>query len=216
MIHMSAVKTIHVVLKATVAKKALFVVLMQAISASMLAHTTLYSAPPVDLNTFKNQVASLVSSQQAAKTRAPGSAALRDEALRVVAGSVELLRAYVEQLCNTSPESAATTAQSASMQISTRAPAAKVPLRAKQGTQPGVVILYASVALLVTGKGGRFFNWQSSVDGGKTWVSAPSTPSFKTTISGLPVLTECLFRVSVTLNTTGQGPWTAPLPFLVH
>jgi len=102
------------------------------------------------------------------------------------------------------------------MQISTKAARAKVPLRAKQGAQPGVVILFASVALLVTGKGGRFWSWSYSTDGGKSWVIAPSTPGFKTTISGLPVLTECLFRASVTLATTGQGPWTAPVPFLVH
>jgi len=52
-IRMSAVKVIHVVFKVPVAKKALFVILMQSISASMLAHATLFSSPPVDLNTFK-------------------------------------------------------------------------------------------------------------------------------------------------------------------
>ncbi len=55
-----------------------------------------------------------------------------------------------------------------------------------------------------------------SVDGGKTWVSAPSTPKSSTTLTGLPVLTEGLFRACVALNKTGQGPWTAPVPFLVH
>jgi hypothetical protein len=78
------------------------------------------------------------------------------------------------------------------------------------------VILYASVALLFTGKGGRFFNWSYSVDGGQTWRGAPSTPKARTSIEGLPLLTECSFRVSVTASDTGQGPWSAPLPFLVH
>jgi hypothetical protein len=213
---MSTLRLMRVVVKVSVAKKALYVATAAAISAAMLAHATSYANAPVDLNAFKAQCATLTAWQAQARERIPGAAAQRDAALAVVAASVELLRAFVEQLCNGSPEQAATLAQGAGMFISSRAPRAKVPLRAKQGGQPGTVILYASVALLVTGKGGRYFSWQSSIDGGKTWVSAPSTPNSSTTLTGLPVLTECLFRACVTLNKTGQGPWTAPVPFLVH
>src|SRR5262249_27732830 len=155
------------------------------------------------------QIDALAVHQQAARARMPGAAALRDEALRVVAGSAELLRAYVEQLCNASPESGVTIAQSAAMQIYTAPLRAKVPLRARQGDPPGAVIPCASASLLVTGRGGRFFNWSYSIDGGATWLAAPSTPKATTTLSGLPVLKECLFRVSVTNNRTGEGPWTA-------
>ena len=128
----------------------------------------------------------------------------------------ELLRAYVEQLCNASPEQAATLAQAAAMDIASTPVRAKVPLRARQGAQPGMVILHASVALLATGKGGRYWCWEYSIDGGASWVVAPSTPGAKTTLSGLPVLKECQFRVAVNQSKTGQGPWTAPVPFLVH
>jgi hypothetical protein len=206
----------HIVLKAQPSKPAFFLAVMQAIQAAMAAHASTFVAPPVDLNTFKSQNDALAVQQQAARARVPGAAALRDEALRVVAASAELLRAYVEQLCNASPEQGITIAQSASMHITARAVRPKVPLRARQGAQPGVVILYASVALLVTGKGGRYFNWSYSIDGGTTWIPVTSTPKSKTTISGLPVLKECLFRASVTDNHTGQGPWCPALPFLVH
>ena len=30
------------------------------------------------------------------------------------------------------------------------------------------------------------------------------------------MLVECSFRVSVTDNHTGQGPWSQPIGFLVH
>ncbi len=213
---MSAVRAFHIVLRASPAKKALFIAVMQAIAAGMLAHAASYAGAPVDLNTFKNQVGNLVSAQQLARTRAPGAAAARDEALLVVAASAELLRAFVEQLCNASPEQGVTLAQGAAMQIASRPVRARVPLRARQGSQPGTVILCASVALLVTGKGGRYFSWESSVDGGKTWVAATPTPKATTTLSGLPVLTQCMFRVCVTTNKSGQGPWTDPVPFLVH
>jgi hypothetical protein len=43
-----------------------------------------------------------------------------------------------------------------------------------------------------------------------------ATPKASTTITGLPVLAECAFRVCVTDNKTGQGPWSQPITFLVH
>jgi hypothetical protein len=213
---MSTLRFIHVIVKAKVNKKALYVAVAGSISAALLAHAGSYPGCPVDPNTFKTQVATLTSWQAQARDRVPGAAAQRDLALAVVAGCVELIRAFIEQLCNASPEQAATLAQGAGLHLSTLTPRAKVPLRAKQGDQPGTVVLFASVALLAIGKGGRYFSWQSSIDGGRTWVSAPATPRAKTTITGLPLLTEVLFRACVTQNKTGQGPWTAPLPFLVH
>ena len=213
---MSTFRFIHVIVKAKVNKKAFYVAVSGSISAALLAHAGSYAGCPVDPNLFKTQVATLTSWQAQARDRVPGAAAQRDLALGVVAAAVELIRAFVEALCNASPEQAATLAQGAALHLATHVPRAKVPLRAKQGDQPGTVVLYASASLLATGKGGRYFSWQSSIDGGKTWVSAPPTPSAKTTITGLPVLTEVLFRACCTQKKTGQGPWTAPVPFLVH
>jgi hypothetical protein len=213
---MSALHMISVIVKATVGKKAHFVAVVGSVSAAYLAHAGSYAGCSVDSNTFKNQVATLTSWQAQARDRVPGAAAQRDAALAIVASSLEVIRAFVELLCNASPESAATLAQGAGMYLATHTPRAKVPLRARQGDQPGTVILYASASLLATGRGGRYFSWQSSIDGGKTWVSALPTPKASTTLSGLPVLTEVLFRACVTQNKTGQGPWTAPVPFLVH
>jgi hypothetical protein len=207
---------IHVTYKAKVGNKAHYAAVASSVSAAYTTHAASYNGAPVDPNTFKTQVATLTTWQQQARDRVPGAAAQRDIALAVVATSMELLRAFVEQLCNASPEQAVTLAQGMGMHVSSRPPRAKVPLRVKQGDQPGTVVLYASVSLLATGKGGRFWSWASSIDGGKTWVSAPSTPKSKTTITGLPVLTEVLFRACVTDNKAGTGPWTAPTPFLVH
>src|SRR5262249_7324277 len=136
---------LHVIMKAQPWKVAFFLAVMQSIQAAMAAHPTLYTGAPVDNTTFKAQVDALAAQHQATLARVPGAAALRETALRVVAGSAELLRAFVEQLCNNSPEQAATLAQSAGMYLSSRPPRAKVPLRVRQGANPGVVILYASV-----------------------------------------------------------------------
>jgi hypothetical protein len=213
---MSNLALIRIIVKASVNKKALFAAVAANISAALLAHAGSYTNPPVDFNTFKNQCDTLTSWQAQARNRVTGAATQRDQALAVVATSLEQLRAFIEHLCNASPEQAGTLAQGAGMYISTRAPRAKVPLRAKQGTLPGTVILMASAALLATGRGGRCFNWQSSIDGGKTWVSWPSTPNAKVTLTGLPTLTEVLFRACCTQKKTGQGAWTAPVPLIVH
>jgi hypothetical protein len=173
---MSVVRMIHIVLKAKPSKVVFFLAVMQAIAAAMQAHASTFVNSPVDLGVFKKQCDNLASLQQSARAKVPGAAADRDAALRIVAASAELLRAFVEQLCNASPEQSATIAQSAAMQISSRPVRAKVPLWARQGLNPGVVLLYASVALLVTGKGGRFFSWEWSGDGGATWVAVPPRP----------------------------------------
>jgi len=58
------------------------------------------------------------------------------------------------------------------------------------------------------------FNWQSSAEGGKTWISAPSTPLATTTLEGLTPLTTYAFRVSVTVSKTA-GEWSQAVSILV-
>jgi hypothetical protein len=58
------------------------------------------------------------------------------------------------------------------------------------------------------------FNWQYSVDGGKTFVSAPSTPLASTEIQGLPTMTTVMFRVSVLVSRT-PGEWSQAVALFV-
>ncbi len=62
----------------------------------------------------------------------------------------------------------------------------------------------------------RFFNWQSTGDGGKTFVTLPSTPKSKTTVANLPPLTTYGFRVCVTNSDGVMGEWSQIVSFLVH
>src|SRR5258708_20424023 len=156
---MRAWRLCGVIVRAPVTKTGHYVAVAGSVSAAYSAHAGSYPGAPVDPNTFKTQVATLTSWHQQARDRVPGAAAQRDVALAVVAGSMELLRAFDEQLCNASPEQAATLAQGMGMHISTRAPRAKVPLRVKQGDQPGPVALYATLSLLATGNARRYFSW---------------------------------------------------------
>ncbi len=58
------------------------------------------------------------------------------------------------------------------------------------------------------------YEWQYSLDGGKTWVDVPNTLQAKTTITGLPAATVVLFRYRPTTK-AGMGDWSAPASILV-
>src|ERR1700760_3155237 len=122
---MSTLRLVQVIVKAKVGKKAHYVAVAGSVSAAYLAHAGSYPGCPVDPNVFKAQVATLTAWQAQARepvpgaAAAPGAAAQRDLALVVVAASVELIRAFVEALCNASPEQAATLAQGAALHLAT-------------------------------------------------------------------------------------------------
>jgi hypothetical protein len=213
---MSATKKVRVVTKATPNKVPLFLAVCQAILASITAHPTLFPNLPVLLTLLQSQVASLASLQQQTKARVPGASQARDTARDELAISVAAIRAYVQGLCQSSPEQAATLVQAASMKLAASPVRSKPILGAKQGAQPGIVNLEANVTLLSGGKkkGNRLFNWEYSLDG-KVWVAVPSTPYATTTIAGLTPLTTYQFRVGLT-DKSGTGAWSQALSFLVH
>jgi len=211
---MSVLKMVRIVIGASKSNIPLLIIVLQSICAAMKAHPQSFPNCPVDLAVFLQQVTDLSTANLGVRQRKV-TAAARDKLRDVACVTAETLRVYVSGLAVASPESAVTLAQDAGMKVSASPKYQKPLLGIKQGPHSGIVLLTANVGLLVTFKGGRFFNWEWSADG-KTWVAVPSTPNGKTTISGLPPLTVCSFRVSVTSVQTGQGPWTDPTTFTVH
>ena len=113
------------------------------------------------------------------------SAATRNKARDDAFTAAETFRIYVFGLAMASPESAVTLAEDAGMKVAATPVRNRAVLGIRQGPHPGIVNLFAYVAVLVTAKGGRFFNWEYSLDG-KVWVAAPSTPNGHTTICRPP------------------------------
>jgi hypothetical protein len=56
---------------------------------------------------------------------------------------------------------------------------------------------------------------QYSADGGKTWISVPSTLQAKTTVSGMTPGATALFRYRA-VTKTGEGDWSQPTALLVR
>ena len=58
------------------------------------------------------------------------------------------------------------------------------------------------------------YEWQYSLDAGKTWAQVANTMQAKTTMVGLPVATTVEFRYRVTTR-AGMGDWSLPTSILV-
>lgn len=204
---------VRVFLRANKFKITFFLVVLRAIYTGMKNHPQFFVTPLVDLATFLSQIDALSAAQQATKSWPRGPATDRDAARDAAYGSAEKLRAYVEGLCNESPEQASQIAQAAGMQIQVAGPRNK-PILGVAQLPGGLVELSANAGVLDPGRrGSRFFNWQYSLDGGKSWVGVPSTNKAKATIAGLPALTLIRFRVSVTNSRTGTTDWSNEVPF---
>ncbi len=51
------------------------------------------------------------------------------------------------------------------------------------------------------------YDWESSLDGGKTWVAAPSSLQAKTTLVGFTPGVTVMFRYRA-VTKTGEGNWS--------
>ena len=72
-----------------------------------------------------------------------------------------------------------------------------------------------SAKLVVPAAGKRAaYDWEYSVDGGKTWTPAASTLGARTTITGLPSGTTVQFRFRA-LTKGGEGDWSQATALLV-
>lgn len=187
----------------------------KAIHAAMSANQAIFTAPNPPLATLLTQIEALDAAEQATHTKAKGTAAVRNTKRNVLISSLELERAYVQSLADASPEEAVAIIEAASMKVAASPRHAKEVLGAKLGQPPGTVILDANAGLLGRGTKQVCFNWLFSTDGGKTWISAPSTPLPHTSITGLPLLTVCSFRVNIS-DADGPTAWSQAVSILVH
>jgi hypothetical protein len=82
--------------------------------------------------------------------------------------------------------------------------------------QPGAVQLIANASMLTGGSKKRpTFNWGGSLDGGKTWSITQSTPHANTVLANIPLGTNLVVRVSVTLGKV-TGAWSQEVDIQVQ
>lgn len=189
-----------------------------AMHDGMFADTAVYTGPIPSLLVFLGLIQNLVAAQKLVPAGTKGMAAKRNVERDILFTGMESERMFVQTLADASPLHAIAIIQNAGLLV------AGLPLRAKPvlalalGKQSGSVHCDANVGQLA-GPGkihrARFFNWEYTVDGGVSFITATPSPTGKTTLHNLAPLTTVGVRVNLH-DLTGPGPWSQVVTILVR
>jgi hypothetical protein len=168
-----------------------------------------FPTPTTPLADVSAAIAALQTAQMAVMSGLKGTVAARNDKKASLVTLMGELRSYVQKTADADPENAAAIIQSSGFAL--RKTAVHLPrvFAAKAGAVSGSVEVTAPVAARRSS-----YEWQYSVDGGKTWIEAPPSLGSKTTIVGLPVAVSVQLR-SRAVTKAGPGDWTQPLAIVV-
>lgn len=154
-------------------------------------------------------LAALQAAEALALTRAKGAAAARDVKRKVVVDDLILLKNGVQTVVNQNPGQGAAIVESAGMSQKRVTLPSKPNLAAKMArVSPGEVLVRAKAVK------GASYEWQYSLDGGKTWIAMGTTTVANTSLLGMTVGTTCLFRFRTTVKKT-TSDWSPTFSFFV-
>lgn len=181
--------------------------------------TSTYANPPIALPAFNGLIQNVITAQQQVRTRVIGARAKRDAELGLLLTGMEVERSFVQALADADPANAEVLITGAGLVVSGVGTYQKPMLGLRNGKQPGTVVCDANVGLLVGTDAKhpterRYFNWEYTLDGGKSFVALRSTTRARTLLEGLPLLATVGVRVSMT-NSEGPGPWSQVVTILV-
>jgi hypothetical protein len=144
-----------------------------------------------------------------ALARTKGAATARNQKRAVLVTKLEQLKGSVQKAADANPEGAAALIQSTGMSVK------KVPLHKKRvfAATPGPVS--GTVKLVAESAARRAsYEWQYSTDGGKSWLTAPSTLQAKTSVAGFQPGASVTFRYRA-VTKTGEGDWSQPIAIVI-
>jgi hypothetical protein len=187
---------------------ALLIVFVQHVVQAMTNNPWFVSLAAL-LATTSADLAALQAAEAAALTRAKGAAAARNDKRKVVVDDLILLKNGVQTVVNQNPGQAATIIESAGMFQKKVTARSKPHLAAAMArVNPGEVLVRAKAVK------GASYEWQYSLDGGKTWLPAGTTTVANTSVLGMTVGTTLLFRFRTTLKKT-TSDWSPTISFFV-
>jgi hypothetical protein len=166
--------------------------------------------PPLELVTKATD--ELRRAQELALLRTLGAAQLRDEKLATVGGLLGLVRGYVQGVADLDVEQglrARSVIRSAGLTVRKEMERRPVQFYARLGDEPGLVKIGAPSAAKTAA-----YEWEYSVDRGRTWKELPSTMQSRTTLScpkGQGVV-EIRYRA---ITRAGEGPWSGVIAIFV-
>jgi hypothetical protein len=190
-------------------------------SSSIGGAAAVFATPNPTVVAVQNQIAVVDKAEVLVTTHAVGAAAARDVGLAALVGMLEAWLIYVQGVADVAStyEQAVSIIEAAGLTPAASASRVKPLLAASQAMPGGPVLLVANVGELIGKENLRKktqINWECTADGGKTFVTLPSTPKGKTTVPALTPLTAYGFRVSFTNPDGVMQPWSQIVSFLVH
>jgi hypothetical protein len=163
-----------------------------------------FTNPDPALPTITSAANALTTAQTAVAARTHGAVAARNEKRNALKTVIEQTKAYVQKVADADAETAEAVIKSSGFGVR------KPVLRQKQVFTVTEGAVSGSVKLETVRAGSRAsYEWQSSVDGGKTWQMLPSTLQAKTSATALAVGASVSFR-SRAVTKAGEGDWTQP------
>jgi beta-xylosidase len=168
-----------------------------------------FPSPVPALTDVKAAINTLQAAETAALARTKGAVTTRNEQRAALVALLQHLKAYIQVQADAGGDNAASIIESAGVAVR------KTPVRkprvftAKPGTNSGTVELVTAAAARRAS-----YEWQYSADGGKTWVTIPSTLQARTTVTGLTAGTTVEFRFKSVVK-AGESDWSAPVSLLV-
>jgi hypothetical protein len=188
----------------------LLLAVVRGILLAMAKNTTNFPNPTPALATVDGAASDLEKAQSAVKARTPGAKETRDAKRAALLVLVRGLAAYVQSIADAAdPANAGAIIASAAMAVHKAHPPTKRGFAVKQGHVSGSIDVEAPRAARSAS-----YEWQWSLDGGKTWQSAPSTSLGRMSLSGLPAGATVFVRHRANTK-TAEGVWSAPISFLV-
>jgi hypothetical protein len=174
-----------------------------------LTNNASFKTPSPTLAEVTTAIHDLQTAETAAATRAKGTVTARNDQRTALLKLLQQLKSYVQTVADGNAETAATLITSAGMVVR------KTPVHKPRvfTAEPGDIS--GSAKLVTVSAGSRAcYDWESSLDGGKTWVAAPSSLQAKTTLVGFSPGVTVMFRYRA-VTKTGEGNWSQPVSLII-
>jgi hypothetical protein len=168
-----------------------------------------FPSPTPPLATVTSAINDLQTAETAALARTKGAVATRNEKRSALVTLLQQLKGDVQTTADANVENGASIIQGAGMAVRKTAVRAPRVFNAKPGSVSGTASLVAAAAARRAG-----YEWEYSLDGGKTWVTAPTTLQAKTTIPGLTPGASVQFRYRP-VTKTGEENWSQAVTLIV-
>ena len=169
-----------------------------------------FPTPAPALSDVSAAISDLNIAETAALSRAKGTISVRNEKRCVLVKLLQQLLAYVQKTADANVENESSIIEGAGVAVK------KAPTHAPRtfGARPGAVS--GSVTLTAKAAGRRAsYEWESSTDGGKTWVLAPVTLQARTVLSGFMPGATVLFRFRP-VTKSGEGDWSQSVSLIIR